>query len=137
MRLCGFKSHLPHYKKKTSDFIRGFLFIVPKRDPNPWFRSSLRYGRRRTLVHRTSCAPSSASLPFFKLSVFVRNSFFIPTHSLNPWFRSSLRYGRRRAFVHRTSLAPSSASLPFMPFFIYQIQYNSTCYDHHGDPLGG
>ena len=76
-------------------------------------------------------------LPSFLNSPFLfRNSFFIPTYSLTPWFRSSLRYGRRKTFVHRTNLAPSSTSLPFMPFFIYKIQYNPTCYDHHGDPLG-
>ena len=74
-----------------------------------------------------------------KLSLFfIRGFLFIvPKRDLNPWFESSLRYGRRRAFVHRTNLAPSSASLLFMPFFIYKIQYNSTCYDQHGDPLGG
>ena len=90
-----------------------------------------------------SIRPLDELRPIFRFLLFsnspflFRNSFFIPTYSLNPWFRSSLRYGRRRTLVHRTSCSPSSASLPFMPFFIYKIQYNSTCYDHHGDPLGG
>ena len=89
-----------------------------------------------------SIRPPDELRPIFRFLLFLkspflfRNSFFIPTYSLTPWFRSSLRYGRRRTFVHRTNLAPSSASLLFMPFFIYKIQYNSTCYDHHGDPLG-
>ena len=41
-------------------------------------------------------------------------------------------------------IRPPDEPAPHLPlpyhlclFFIYQIQYNSTCYDHHGDPLGG
>ena len=48
--------------KETSGDSPEVSFIVPKRSMNLGFRSSLRCGRRRALVHRTSCAPSSAQM---------------------------------------------------------------------------
>ena len=48
----------------NSPFLFRNSFFIPTYSLNPWFRSSLRYGRRRASVHRTNLAPSSASLPF-------------------------------------------------------------------------
>ena len=62
--------------KRDLWFYQRFLFIVPKRDLNPWFRSSLRYGRRRAFVHRTNCAPSSASFLFQTLRFCLEILFY-------------------------------------------------------------
>ena len=88
MRSCGFKSHLPQTKNnELSHLDLAHYFYMPRSPSNPWVRRSPRHiclvGPRRTNVHRTLCAPSSA-----KFGDLV---------------------GPCRTDVHRTSCTPSSA----------------------------
>ena len=63
---CGFKSHLPQIKRtsnRMSFFIaEGDLYPACFASGSKSPRAGARSGRRRSEVHRTSCAPSSAGI---------------------------------------------------------------------------
>ena len=62
LRSCGFKSHLPHWLTKKDRTLCPVFFSLTEAGANlnPRVQSSLRSGRLKALVPRTSFAPSSA-----------------------------------------------------------------------------
>ena len=103
LQSCGFKSHLPHQKTST------FVFCADG-DMNPRFISPLRSGRRKSEIHRISCAPSSA---LFNLVQKPYNqgfrAFFVFKLFEHPWTRSHV------AFCHWLLLRRQIPYLPAVP----------------------
>ena len=62
LRSCGFKSHLPHWLTKKDRTLCPVFFSLTEAGANlnPRVQSSLRSGRLKALIPRTSFAPSSA-----------------------------------------------------------------------------